>query len=104
MIIFGGQGCTQGDIRLVNGADQYEGRVEVCNQNVWGTVCDDSFTRQESAVICRQLGFPSAGMCMFSYTGNNYTTQFNKVGSSVFNCKFQIIGPLESHSSYNNYG
>ena len=56
-----GQSCTEGDIRLADGANQYEGRVEVCHNNVWGTVCDDVFGRQDSAVVCRQLGFAYAG-------------------------------------------
>ena len=57
--------CEEGDIRLVDGASELEGRVEVClrTQDVeWGTVCDDHWIDQNSAVICRQLGFSPSGM------------------------------------------
>ena len=53
--------CTNGDIRLQGGANQYEGRVEICNNRAWGTVCDDSWSTFNARVVCRQLGFSSIG-------------------------------------------
>jgi hypothetical protein len=49
--------CAQGDIRLQGGFAAGQGRVEVCNENVWGTVCDDAWSGVDAAVACRQLGF-----------------------------------------------
>ena len=53
--------CTNGDIRLRGSTNNYEGRVEICNNNAWGTVCDDSWSTFDARVACRELGFLSTG-------------------------------------------
>lgn len=57
------KGCTEGDVRLLEGVNKLEGRVEVCKHNVWGTVCHYGWNKLDATVACRQLGF--------SVTGNN---------------------------------
>lgn len=53
--------CQNGDIRLQGGANSNQGRVEVCNENRWGSVCDDAFGTIDASVACRQLGFDAQG-------------------------------------------
>ena len=56
--------CNDTDIRLVDGAAANIGRVEICLNGVWGSVCDDWYWWQrdhwdirEARVVCRQLGY-----------------------------------------------
>ena len=60
-LLFSAAPCTNGDIRLRGSTNNYEGRVEICNNNAWGTVCDDSWSTSDARVACRELGFLSTG-------------------------------------------
>ena len=53
--------CTDGQLRLVDGYIDNEGRVEMCDSNVWGTICDDGFGSTDATVVCRQLGYLTTG-------------------------------------------
>ena len=56
-----GEICSYGDVRLVGGSDKYEGRVEVCINDQWGTVCSDQWSSNDGVVVCNQLGFQTSG-------------------------------------------
>ena len=49
--------CSSGDIRLAGGSLNSEGRVEVCYNHQWGTVCDIGWNPVDANVVCSQLGF-----------------------------------------------
>ena len=48
---------TDGDLRLVDGKTENEGRLEIYHDGQWGTIVDDYWTDVESDVACRQLGY-----------------------------------------------
>jgi len=67
-----GTSCVEGDIRLLDGTGQFGGRVEICHLNVWGSICSDSWSRNDGLVACHQMGLQYLGI-------NEYT--FNRQGS-----------------------
>ncbi|KXZ55105.1 hypothetical protein GPECTOR_3g259 [Gonium pectorale] len=46
-----------GALRLRGGASPSSGRLEVCHDGSWGTVCAPGFGAPDAQVACRQLGY-----------------------------------------------
>ena len=53
--------CEDGDVRLRDGETVLEGRVEVCVNHAWGSVCSQGFTEAEAEVVCSQIGLSFNG-------------------------------------------
>ena len=52
--------CLTGDVRLGGGTSSAR-RVEICVDEVWGTICDDFWSDAEASIVCAQLGFSKKG-------------------------------------------
>lgn len=61
--------CSDGDVRLVGGDVDNEGRVEVCVNQVWGSVCFATESHgwynywhlADGKVACRKMGHQELG-------------------------------------------
>ena len=53
--------CKNGEVKLVEGALDSEGTVEVCLDNLWGLIAEAGWSESDAQVVCQQLGFPLDG-------------------------------------------
>ena len=58
--------CSHGDLRIRSCNDDSaqlfrEGRLEVCVNSTWGTICDKAYSSRDAQVACAQLGYDDGG-------------------------------------------
>ena len=100
--------CSDGDVRLANGSVVYEGRVEVCINRVWGTICSTTYryTRSyyirwdvnDAKVVCRQLGHQELGTTIYS-SSSTFGTGTGPVFLSDIQCVGSEANLLECRNS-----
>ncbi|XP_076025209.1 scavenger receptor cysteine-rich domain-containing group B protein [Genypterus blacodes] len=71
-------------VRLVSGATNCEGRLEVGYNGTWGTVCDDVWDMVDSGVVCRQLG---CGLAMSVSSSSVFGQGIGLIALDNIDCK-----------------
>ena len=64
--------CETSDIRLIGGTASNEGRLEICINNHWGSVCSLNWDNKDTQVACRQLGYQEQGMIIVCQREREY--------------------------------
>ncbi|XP_077403212.1 scavenger receptor cysteine-rich domain-containing group B protein isoform X1 [Vanacampus margaritifer] len=86
-----------GTVRLVDGRDSCQGRVEIYHKGRWGTVCDDDWDTKEAEVVCRQLG---CGQVVAAHTNSYFGYGTGHILLDNVNC----IGGEEQLTQCTNLG
>ena len=89
--------CGTNTVRLDGSTVPYAGRLEVCFNGLWGTVCDDAFNQVDADVVCRQLGYSSALAPSTYYGPGSGPVWLDNVGctgteSSILDCAHAGVG------------
>ena len=85
-------------IRLANGRNEKEGRVEIYWSNQWCTVCDDLWDDNDATVICKQLGYSRGSARISAYFGEGSglilldSINCNGREHNIFMCKYKFFG------------
>ena len=92
-------------LRLVNGGNEREGRLEILYYGIWGTVCDEGFTFNSANVACRRLGYPGALLVKtdFPYIRSNYwLSQVKCIGNetALEECSHNGFGLTDRNCAY----
>ena len=59
--------CEEGAVRLASGIIDQEGRVELCHDGVWGSICNTGWDKTDALIICQQLGYAKTGNFTMTY-------------------------------------
>ena len=71
IVFFSAEGSyREGDIRLVGGPHNWEGRVEIFWNGTWGTISGSQWTNEDASVIRRQLQHMLPGYGKFKWSGD----------------------------------
>jgi len=76
--------CTEGEIRLIGTAGNYDGDVIICHRNVWGYICSNMWDNNDGMVACHQLGLEFVAVTSRYYYNHGQGRDLFLVGS--LNC------------------
>jgi len=80
-------------IRLANGTNKREGRVEIFKNDSWSTVCYRRWDYREAHVVCNHLGYPDGSTKYYEFFGQHNLTVIQNIycygdESNIFECNF----------------
>ena len=83
------QKCNETDVGLVDGLIPGEGKVKICINGTWNSVCSRSWDISDATVVCQQLGYDECKytlllVSLLLYSIPIYTSIFSKAAPFFF--------------------